>query len=128
MAEDAENGTLIALDAGVRVTGWEVFSNGQIEGLGTIKLRARQCIDVSAGVAHLVECLNDLMARWNPDVAACSQLTGIGRKVPARNCWILPLRSARRDIGWVSTLTRQRRSGLLWRDIPTRLGEIWDMR
>jgi hypothetical protein len=31
---------LIALDAGVRETGWAVFSNGQIEATGTIKLRA----------------------------------------------------------------------------------------
>lgn len=83
MTEVAENGTLIALDAGVRETGWAVFCNGQIEATGTIAVRSRHRVDASVRVAHLIESLDSLMDRWNPDAVACSQPTGIGWKVPA---------------------------------------------
>lgn len=73
----------MALDAGVRETGWAVFSDGQIEATGTIAVRSRHRIDASVRVAHLIEALDDLMTRWKPDAVACSQPTGIGWKVPA---------------------------------------------
>ena len=78
-----DDGTLMALDAGVRETGWAVFEQGQIKATGVISMPSRNRVQASVRVGHLVQCLDDLVARWSPEVVACSQPTGIGWRVPA---------------------------------------------
>ena len=75
--------TVIGLDAGVRETGWAVFSQGEIRATGSIALRSRHRIDASTRVEHLVDALDQLVAEWQPEAVACCQPTGIGWKIPA---------------------------------------------
>ncbi len=81
---DAESvAILIALDAGVRETGWAVFDREDIQATGSIALRSRHRIDASARIDHLIASLDQLVRDWRPDAVACCQPTGIGWKVPA---------------------------------------------
>lgn len=75
--------TVIGLDAGVRETGWAAFSRGEVRATGSIALRSRHRIDASDRVAHLIECLDRLVADWEPEAIACCQPTGIGWKMLA---------------------------------------------
>ena len=83
MTQEGPGPVLLALDAGVRETGWAVFRNGVIQATGTIKLISSRRIDAQVRVNHLVECLDDLVARWQPHEVACCQPTGIGWRMPA---------------------------------------------
>jgi Holliday junction resolvasome RuvABC endonuclease subunit len=74
---------LLAVDAGVRETGWAIFRNGRVEATGAIKVPSRRRIDAEVRVKHLVKCLDDLVAQWDPAVVACCQPSGIGWRVPA---------------------------------------------
>lgn len=83
MSQGSQAAVLLALDAGVRETGWAVFREGAIEATGVIKLGSRHRIDAHVRVDHLVQCLDDLVGRWEPVAVACCQPTGIGWRVPA---------------------------------------------
>ena len=83
MSGDQAGAVLLALDAGVRETGWAVFHREAIQATGIIKLASRRRINPQVRVDHLVGCLDELVARWKPDVVACCQPTGIGWRAPA---------------------------------------------
>jgi Holliday junction resolvasome RuvABC endonuclease subunit len=74
---------LLALDAGVRETGWAVFHRGDIQATGIIKLTSLRRVDANVRVDHLVQSLDQLVDRWNPDEVACCQPSGIGWRMPA---------------------------------------------
>jgi len=83
VSHPAENRTFVALDAGVRETGWAVFNGGNVEATGIIAIPSRQRIDAAVRVSHLIDSLDALVGQWDPDSVACCQPTGIGWKVPA---------------------------------------------
>ena len=83
MSLDRPGATLIALDAGVRETGWAVFDRDEIQATGSIALKSRHRIDAATRLSHLIECLDQLVSDWQAAVVACCQPTGIGWKAPA---------------------------------------------
>lgn len=83
MSRASESTVLLALDAGVRETGWAVFKDGNIEATGFVKISSRHRIDAADRVRHLIRCLDELVEKWRPGAVACCQPTGIGWRVPA---------------------------------------------
>lgn len=84
------NETLLALDAGVRETGWAVFGQAGIQssGLaipatGVIKAPAPRKADGPAKVAHLIQCLDGLVEQWAPRLVVHSRPSGIHWPVPS---------------------------------------------
>ena len=75
--------TLLALDAGVRETGWAIFRDADMDSTGIIRLPRSRSLDAADRVSHLVRCLDGLVARWNPAVVAYGQPSGIRWPVPS---------------------------------------------
>ena len=81
--------TLLALDAGVRETGWAVFGPPMVQAVqadpasGVIKAPSPRKSDVQTRVAHLIECLDRLVDEWTPHAVAHSRPSGIHWPVPA---------------------------------------------
>ncbi len=74
---------LLALDAGVRETGWAIFRDGLPVATGTIGSPGRRGLDAPARVSRLVEALDRLVEDWRPRAVAHSQPSGIHWPVPA---------------------------------------------
>ena len=86
MSERPPGNVLLALDAGVRETGWAVFdAEGAVpqDGTGMVKAPAPRRSDVSARVNHLLVALDGLVERWQPNSLAHSRPSGIHWPVPA---------------------------------------------
>ena len=75
--------TLLALDAGVRETGWAVFLPGGEIDTGVIRLSRSRGLYAAERVSHLVECLDRLAARWQPGAVAYGQPAGIRWPTPS---------------------------------------------
>ena len=81
--------TLLALDAGVRETGWAVFwpapdrAAQAIPATGVIKAPSPRKSDVQTRVAHLVQCLDELVDEWAPAAVVHSRPSGIHWPVPS---------------------------------------------
>ena len=76
-------GVLLALDAGVRETGWAVFSPEAELVTGVIGLPGRRAMKAVERLSHLINGLDELVAQWNPQQVAHSQPSGIHWPVPA---------------------------------------------
>ena len=76
-------GALLALDAGVRETGWAVFNPGSEVVTGVIGLPARRGIKARDRLTHLIEGLDALVEQWRPEMVVHSQPSGIHWPVPA---------------------------------------------
>ncbi|PKB83760.1 MAG: hypothetical protein BZY88_01600 [SAR202 cluster bacterium Io17-Chloro-G9] len=77
---------LLALDAGVRETGWAVFNAACVvtqNGTGVIKAPAPRRSVVSSRVNHLLIALDGLVEQWQPSSLAHSRPSGIHWPVPA---------------------------------------------
>ena len=74
---------LLALDAGVRETGWAIFHSGQPGDTGVIIMPGRRRVDAQVRIEHLVQCLDRLVEEWRPEAVAYSQPSGIHWPVPA---------------------------------------------
>ncbi|PKB66463.1 MAG: hypothetical protein BZY81_07345 [SAR202 cluster bacterium Io17-Chloro-G4] len=83
MSRGKSKATLLALDAGVRQTGWAIFCSGRQVSTGMIGIRARRGIDAPARLIHLMECLDLLVEEWHPAAVAHSRPSGIHWPVPA---------------------------------------------
>ena len=78
--------TLLALDAGVRETGWAVFRPPGIQPVpatGIIKAPSPRRSDVPTRIAHLIQCLDLLVDEWAPRLVVHSQPSGIHWPVPS---------------------------------------------
>ena len=82
---------LLALDAGVRETGWAVFKDGEVIESGVTGLSTRRKLEPEVRVSHLVESLDELAGQWNPQVMALCQPSGINWPVPALDLLISSL-------------------------------------
>ena len=69
--------TVLALDAGVRETGWAVFLPGGTIETGIIRLSRSRTLDSAGRVSQLVERLDSLAAWWGPRAVAYGQPSGI---------------------------------------------------
>ena len=74
---------LLALDAGVRETGWAVFQDGEVIESGVTGLSTRRKVEPEVRVSHLIESLDELAGKWTPQAVALSQPSGINWPVPA---------------------------------------------
>ena len=83
MSNDDARKTLLALDAGVRQTGWAVFVPGQEVRSGVIGMPGRRNLNAQARLSNLVDCLDELVERWRPAAVAHSQPSGIHWTVPS---------------------------------------------
>ncbi len=86
MPTDNAEQTLLALDAGVRETGWAVLGpplTQVIPSSGVIKAPAPRKSDVQTRVAHLIQCLDQLVEQWTPHAVAHSRPSGIHWPVPS---------------------------------------------
>ena len=83
MNPDDPKAALLALDAGVRQTGWAIFHSGRQVTTGLIGIRGRRGIHAPARLTHLVDCLDMLVEEWRPAAVAQSRPSGIHWSVPA---------------------------------------------
>ncbi len=74
---------LLALDAGVRETGWAVFKDDEVIESGVTGLSTRRKVGPEVRVAHLIESLDELAGQWQPGAVALCQPSGINWPVPA---------------------------------------------
>ena len=74
---------LLALDAGVRESGWAVFEDGATVTTGVIGVGTKRRTEAQARIAQLVESLDLLIERWSPGEVAHSLPSGIRWPVPA---------------------------------------------
>jgi len=73
----------LALDAGVRETGWAVFKDGQVIESGVTGLSTRRKVEPEVRVTHLLQSLDELADKWEPQIIALCQPSGINWPVPA---------------------------------------------
>ncbi len=83
MTRENHKAVLLALDAGVRQTGWAIFCPGRQVTTGIVGIRGRRGIDASARLTHLVECLDLLVEEWRPAAVDHSRPSGLHWSVPA---------------------------------------------
>ena len=76
-------GVLLALDAGVRETGWAILSPEAEAITGVISTAGRRGLQAPDRLAHLTDGLDRLVAQWDPNEVAHSQPSGIHWPVPA---------------------------------------------
>ena len=74
---------LLALDAGVRETGWAIFRPEGVIETGAIGTATRRRVDAESRVGQLVKSLDLLVAQWRPVSVAHSLPSGIHWPVPA---------------------------------------------
>ena len=73
---------LLALDPGVRTSGWAVFRDGVVEASGLIGLKTRQKLEPAVRVGHLLDALSELAVRWGPGLAVQCRTGGINWTMP----------------------------------------------
>ncbi len=79
----AEVPALLALDAGIRETGWAVFKNGEVIENGVTGLSTRRKVEPEVRISHLIRSLNVLASQWQPQIVTLCQPSGINWPVPA---------------------------------------------
>ena len=80
------NETLLALDAGVRETGWAVFgppATQAVPATGVIKAPSPRKSDVPTRLAHLIQRLDLMVDEWAPGLVVHSLPSGIHWPVPS---------------------------------------------
>lgn len=77
------NGILLALDAGVRESGWAVFEDGCTVTTGVIGAGTKRRTEAEVRISRLVESLDLLVDRWRPGEVTHSLPSGIRWPVPA---------------------------------------------
>ncbi len=83
MTPPVEDQTLLAIDAGVRETGWAIFQSERLDGTGVIAVVGRGRVKGAVRVAHLIQCLDELVAQWRPGAVACCRPSGINWSIPS---------------------------------------------
>ena len=79
----AEVPALLALDAGIRETGWALFKNGEVIENGVTGLSTRRKVEPKVRISHLIESLNVLTNPWQPQIVTLCRPSGINWPVPA---------------------------------------------
>lgn len=74
---------LLALDAGVRESGWAIFRGEGPETSGVFGSTKRRGLEAGDRVSHLVACLDLLVAQWRPEAVVHSLPSGINWQMPA---------------------------------------------
>lgn len=91
MTTAQESPVLLALDAGVRETGWAVFKDGQVIESGVTGLKTRHKVEPEVRVSRLLDSLDELVGKWNPQLMALCQPSGINWPMPALDLLVTSL-------------------------------------
>ena len=83
MRDTGQRKVLLALDAGVRETGWAVFSPGAEVTTGVIGIPGRREMNVPGRLSHLTQGLDRLLECWCVSAVVHSEPSGIHWQVPA---------------------------------------------
>ena len=86
MMASANPPVLLALDTGVRETGWAVFQDGQVVESGVAGLKSRRKVEPKVRISHLIASLSELADRWQPQAVAFAESTG---RCQPWTCWFL---------------------------------------
>jgi Holliday junction resolvasome RuvABC endonuclease subunit len=114
MTTPPERPVLLALDAGVRETGWAVFKDSVVIESGVTGLSTRRKLEPEVRVSHLVQSLNELADRLEPQAVALCQPSGINWPVPALDLLVSSLTdwSAGRGLPQYSYTAQEVRSAI----------------
>ncbi len=109
-----ESPALLALDAGVRETGWAMFKDGQVIESGVTGLSTRRKVEPEVRVTHLLQSLDELADKWEPQIIALCQPSGINWPVPALDLLVTSLIqwSATRDLPQFSYTAQEVRTAI----------------
>ena len=77
MRDTDQRKVLLALDAGVKETGWAVFTPGAEVTTGVIGIPGRREMDVPGRLSHLTQELDRLLENWRISAVVHSQPSGI---------------------------------------------------
>ena len=82
---------LLALYPGVRQSGWAALTCSDLPsadlwvvGSGTVALKSRRRVEPAERVAHLLEVLSGIVARWGTDCVVRSSAGGLTLRAPGR--------------------------------------------
>ena len=82
---------LLALYPGIRQTGWAALACGkrpsagpEVAGSGTVALKVWSRVEPAERIAHLLEALSDIAARWRADCVVRSCPGGLASRAPGR--------------------------------------------
>ena len=78
----ANPGLLLALAPGLRETGWAVFRGSAVAASGIAGLKGRRKVEPSARIAHQLDALSAVAARWSAGCAVRSRADGINWRTP----------------------------------------------
>ena len=77
-----ETGTLLALATGLRETGWATLHGTAVAASGVVGLKARRKMEPSDRIAHQLDALSAVAARWQAVCAVRIKADGINWRVP----------------------------------------------
>ena len=83
MSAAVNKGVFLALDAGVRESGWAVFGVESGPVTGVVKTGPRRRLDAHGRVSLLLEHLDRVVERWHPQNVVLSLPSGIRWQMPA---------------------------------------------
>ena len=83
MKAEGQSQKVLAVDAGVRTSGWAVFQNGSVEASGVVALRSRNRLEPEVRIDHLMASLDDLAGQWQPQTIVLGRPEGINCPAPA---------------------------------------------
>ena len=114
MSDEPEPPVILALDAGVRESGWAIFRDGKVEDSGVVGMRTRQRLDPEVRISHLLAALEELAANWQPHTIVLSRPSGINWPVPALDLLVdrLSRWSSERAVGLSAYSAQEVRSAI----------------
>lgn len=83
MSQPTGSPRLLALDPGVRESGWAFFQEGLLLATGSIGQPRHLEIAAAARVEYLLDRLDQVVACWQPQTLVCCQPSGIHWLVPS---------------------------------------------
>ena len=101
----AEVPALLALDAGIRETGWAVFKNGEVIENGVTGLSTRRKVEPEVRISHLIRSLNVLASQWQPQIVTLCQPAASTGRFRRWTCSCLRWLNAQRSAGFPSSPT-----------------------
>jgi len=101
----AEVPALLALDAGIRETGWALFKNGEVIENGVTGLSTRRKVEPEFRVSHLIRSLNVLASQWQPQIVTLCNPAASTDRFRRWTCSCLRWLNAQRSAGFPSSPT-----------------------
>ena len=108
MSAAVNKGVFLALDAGVRESGWAVFGVESGPVTGVVKTGPRRRLDAHGRVSLLLEHLDRVVERWHPKTLSLVCLRGSVGRCRRWNYWNVLSPNGRRSAAYPFTVTLPR--------------------